>query len=117
MMSMGIQELVMVLSMRIGLLDGPPDRLRLRSACRLQPARKQREQLVRAVRDYPGRDLRVRELFENGMPAELMGEPAFAQCERLYFAGGDGTVHLAVEESIPTRQIGFLQRGTASRDA
>ena len=118
---MGIQVLVMVFHMRIGLLDESPDRDAETGA----PADVlwqlpdtltdgEREQLVRAVRDYRGRDLRVRELFEDGMPAELMEDPMFAQCERLYLAGGDGTVHLAVQESIPSREIGLLPRGTGN---
>lgn len=76
--------------------------------------------LRQAVLKYRQRELVFRTILEHGSPQELATELIAMKSERLYVAGGDGTVHVAAvalapddgERAIP--EIAVLPRGTGN---
>lgn len=73
-----------------------------------------------AVAERRGRELNWRALHLDGSPAELCRECDLKGGDRLYIAGGDGSVHCAVETLLEHRagkdlpEIAILPRGTGN---
>lgn len=78
-------------------------------------------ELSTAVKQVRGRKLQRRTLFTDGSPEALVIEAAFQPGDRLYVAGGDGSLHAAVgalmDSGVPAEnrpEIALLPRGTGN---
>jgi diacylglycerol kinase (ATP) len=72
------------------------------------------EHLSQAVQRHRGRDLVTRVFFEDGKPDELYEHARDLSPERIYVAGGDGTINLAVQSGIDSATYGILPFGTGN---